>query len=558
MVIQKYTDNLYASEVYRELERTAVRKGHFKPTEEQQIKIASQQVQQKEAINKPIDATPSDDLVQDVARLAYAMRRKGYVAQADDLEQKLVIFKKAENSLYDVTPEKNKDFIQFGHRDGDVEIIEGSGDLGTIETIESLADKIKAVTLKQPTGKLPGKNASLSELAAIIKGAQTGAMGVDTGGGDGGVPQATDPTETDEGKIDAGTQSAIDQIKAQLKQIGDGFMQMQRVNFDNAMTTFLHGEAGKSSVFNTLGGNQYGELDRYGRMYKAAYGKGQPSAETIQNTLINNPQGANQYLQSIGVQDKVARRIQTMLTKLAQGYGDNPAQSQAERQERSEQQAQKSQQDEFAQKVQNQAQQIAYSVDTQIKQQQQRAQAALDKVNTELKKRADKALQIGQAVNQMAGWSTNNLRDARNFYIRVKNALPEIEGELANIQWILKGFGMQDVVQKIKQGTDLLKSSLSNLQKGLKGVAGSNIPATHGRLLEIRKLLQAQLAKDKDNAKAKNTLDLVNSFIGAITKNQTKGEKAVLNAIQGGYESWQDLDYDTVQLLDMVRAQGGE
>jgi hypothetical protein len=555
MVIQKYTDNLYASEVYRELERTAVRKGHFKPTEEQQIKIASQQVQQKEAINKPIDATPSDDLVQDVARLAYAMRRKGYVAQADDLEQKLVLFKKAESSLYDVTPEKNKDFIQFGHRDGDVEIIEGSGDLGTIETIESLADKIKAVTLKQPTGKLPGKDASLREIASFIKSAQLDAMKEDTGG-DGGVPQATDPTETDEGKIDAGTQSAINQIKAQLKQVGDGFLQMQSVNFDDAMTTFLHGEAGKSSVFNTLGGNQYGELDKYGRMYKAAYGKGQPSAQTIQSTLINNPQGANQYLQSIGVQDKVARRIQTMLTKLSQHYGYNPAPAQAEMQQRTEQQAQKSQQDELAKKVQEQAQQIAYSVDTQIKQQQQRAQAALDKVNTELKKRADKALQVGQAVNQMAGWSTNNLRDARNFYIRVKNALPQIEGELANVQWILKGFGMQDAAQKIQQGATLVKGSLKSLQKGLKGVAGSNIPATHGRLLEIRKLLQAQLAEDKDNAKAKNTLGLVNGFIGAITKNQAKGEKAVLDAIQGGYGSWQDLDYDTVQLLDMVK--GGE
>lgn len=154
MVIQKYTNNLYASEVYRELERQAVRNGHFKPSEEQQIKVAAQRVEQQAEINKPIDVTPSNDLVQDVARLAYAMRRKGYVVQADDLEQKLVMFKKAESDLYNVTQEKNKDFIQFSHRDGDVEIIEGAGELGTIETIESLAEKIRAVTLKQPTGKL--------------------------------------------------------------------------------------------------------------------------------------------------------------------------------------------------------------------------------------------------------------------------------------------------------------------------------------------------------------------------------------------------------------------
>lgn len=172
-MIAKYTNNLYSSEVYRELERQAVRKGHFKPSEEQVVKTAAAQVQQQEAINKPVDTTPSDDLAQDVARLAFAMRRKGYVRQAEDLEEKLVLFKKAERELYNVTPEKNSDFIQFSHRDGDKDIIEGAGELGVIETIDSLADKIRAVTQKEPTGKLPGKSASMNELAELIKNSET-------------------------------------------------------------------------------------------------------------------------------------------------------------------------------------------------------------------------------------------------------------------------------------------------------------------------------------------------------------------------------------------------
>lgn len=157
MTISKYTDNLYQSEVYRELERQAVKKGFFKPTEPELVKMAAQEVQQVD------DSSSSNDLIQDIARLAFAMRRKGFVAQAEDIEQKLVIFKRAENALYDVIDEKNSDLIDFAHRDGDVNLIPGSGDLGTFETMQSISDKIQAVIRKQPTGKQ-----GMAELAAMI------------------------------------------------------------------------------------------------------------------------------------------------------------------------------------------------------------------------------------------------------------------------------------------------------------------------------------------------------------------------------------------------------
>lgn len=177
--IAKYTTNLYASEVYRELERHAVRKGHFDPTPEEQVKLAAQEVKQHEQINQPVSAEPSHDLVQDVARLAFAMRRKGFVSQAADLEEKLVIFKQAESSLYNVTSETNKDFFDMAHSDGDYQV-EGFGELGAVETVENLAAKIRAVTEKNPTGKLPGKSAGLSALADLIKNAD---IGDEVGGG---------------------------------------------------------------------------------------------------------------------------------------------------------------------------------------------------------------------------------------------------------------------------------------------------------------------------------------------------------------------------------------
>jgi hypothetical protein len=95
MTLSKYTDNLYQSEVYRELERQAVKKGFFKPNDTEIVRLAAQEINMVEKINQPMDSSPSEDLVQDVVRLAFAMRRKGFIAQAEDIEQKLVIYKQA-------------------------------------------------------------------------------------------------------------------------------------------------------------------------------------------------------------------------------------------------------------------------------------------------------------------------------------------------------------------------------------------------------------------------------------------------------------------------------
>ena len=168
MVISKYTQNLYASEVYRELERQAVKKGFFNPSEEYIVKNAADMAIVQAKVNAKVSAEPTEDLIQDVASLAYALRRKGFVSYAEDIENKLVMYKRAEKEWYDVTTEKNQDFIDLAHKDGDVQIIEGAGELGQIETQKSLAEKILGVVNKEPTGKL-GMLASL-----ILKNAQEG------------------------------------------------------------------------------------------------------------------------------------------------------------------------------------------------------------------------------------------------------------------------------------------------------------------------------------------------------------------------------------------------
>ncbi len=558
MKIAKYTKNLYASEVYRELERHAVRKGHFDLTPEEQVKLAAQEVNQHTSINTPISAEPTNDLVQDVARLAFAMRRKGLVVQAENLEHKLVIFKQAESLLYNVTDEKNKDFIEMAHSDGDFQV-DGFGELGAIETIENIAAKIRAVTEKNPTGKL----ASLNDIATLIKNA--------FGEGEDDVENPTTTESTESGAVNVVTQSSVAQIKEQLKQISDGFKQMQSINLDDAMTTFFHGQPGKSSVFNALGGN-YQQLDRYGAMYKAAYGQGQPNAQTIESTLISNPNGANQYLQRIGVQDKIAKKLGDLLVKNAMGSGGavapstptsapstsapylgmTTAPSDAPYLGMGGETAYTSND-----KVKQQAKQISYSVDTQIKKQQQLAQEEVDKVNAKLEPIKVSALKLAGLIEPAVNWKTDNLRDVRNFYIRVNGSIGQMQGELAKIHWILNGFGYADAVQKITQGIDLIKGSLKNLGESIKNVSGANIPDTHGRLLEIKRNLKTVLEKDKENRQAQQTLNLVNKMIRAISENQTKGERAVLDVIQGGYKTWQEFDNDTIQLLELVKRDAG-
>lgn len=246
MTLSKYTDNLYQSEVYRELERQAVKKGFFKPTDAELVKLAAQEVQQTQSINQEVDTSASDDLIVDVARLAYAMRRKGLVTQAEDLEQKLVMFKQAENAFYNVTKETNEDLMNFAHRDGDVNIIEGSGDLGTFETLQSVADKILAVTRKEPTGKQPINR--LAALASMINkvAQQGGAPAYDTSS-QGGAPQGGAPAQGGQAATEAAPQPSSTFERA-APSVSREVPKTRRAMLANVQTTLEEFETNRKSA----------------------------------------------------------------------------------------------------------------------------------------------------------------------------------------------------------------------------------------------------------------------------------------------------------------------
>lgn len=133
------------SAVMRSLERVAVEKGLVKPD-----------ILKKEASAKPEEAPHT--LSEKILKLCEGLREQGFQKYADEVEVKFLMFKKAENSLYDITKEEGKDLIEFAHPDGGKKLDKGWSDLGTVETILEKQRKIQEVVNKKPTGKLASKN----------------------------------------------------------------------------------------------------------------------------------------------------------------------------------------------------------------------------------------------------------------------------------------------------------------------------------------------------------------------------------------------------------------
>lgn len=131
------------SEVYRELERHAVKKGFFEIRDEERVKLAAQQLKH----DKENDFSPSDNLEFDIARLADGLRSRGFERHADALENNYVMYKSAESSLYDLPSD---DVVDFAHRDGSVKLFDAESEYGVVEDKKDQAKKIKKIVEKGP------------------------------------------------------------------------------------------------------------------------------------------------------------------------------------------------------------------------------------------------------------------------------------------------------------------------------------------------------------------------------------------------------------------------
>ena len=134
------------SEVMRSLERVGVAKGI--------VKVA----QPTKSIYELIGARPgpTGNLTEDIVVLCDRLRKEGFESQALDIEQKFMMFKKAD-SLYQTSKETGEDLVNAAHPDGSHDLEGVVGD-ATVETILDRHLAFLDVLERKPTGKLAAKD----------------------------------------------------------------------------------------------------------------------------------------------------------------------------------------------------------------------------------------------------------------------------------------------------------------------------------------------------------------------------------------------------------------
>lgn len=161
------------SEVMRGLEQLALKEGWF--PEEPIVKEAEMQVR------------ASSNWEENIITLATHLRTRGFVKEADGLEDKYFTWKK----LATLTEE--------AHPEGDVAVAKANGDLADVETTESRHSKMVEVLKKQPTGKQASLDSWIVNVADEL-GVSLSKLGQDAPADAGLQPAPTTPVEKEEKK----------------------------------------------------------------------------------------------------------------------------------------------------------------------------------------------------------------------------------------------------------------------------------------------------------------------------------------------------------------------
>ena len=518
MKFQKYTNNLHSSELYREFERQAVKKGFFDQSEEQRVKVAAAEVA-LEHVND-ISTNVSEDLTQDVMRLATAMRKKGFEKQASDIEETLVTYKKASSALYDVTVDKNKDIFEFAHREGENQIIEGAGELGAIETIETAAMKIRKMIGKEPTGNLP-KGASLAALASLVK-------------------QADDASD-----IIQKLQFNKDYI---LKTI-DGFISGLNTSLQLDFNNFQLNTPAADSLYRALGANPQPYYDHV-RFHNAAFNGKAVNQQTIIDRIVSDPSNASKYLAAIGANYKLAA-FDIELISQALDFSNNDFKAQPS--------VSKESQEDTRRKAQVVAQQILKDWEIlRYNAERERAKAsnglaAWNKGTREL------IAKLTEFKKRISGLKLP--RDYLSFADSFVKFLPTVKHKVQAPIHALAGFGNSSldlnsfVSQLERGGTNLLAEAKSAIK--ITDDATKAVRATGGRLASIQNKISAAveekiipeghgLLKVRENAAIMEKI---------VNDNVTGGKEYVLQKLAeqfDKYESYKDFDIKTQQLDNQV------
>jgi hypothetical protein len=138
----------------RSLEKLAVSKGLIKP--DAVIKIANK------SENK--DFRPTNDFTVNIIKLCEGLRSFGFTKQAEEIELKFLLFKKASADNYNTSKEVGEDLVEAAHPEGSHTIENVLGD-AVVETIVDQKKKIEDIVNKKPTGKF----ASNKDIVEAVK-----------------------------------------------------------------------------------------------------------------------------------------------------------------------------------------------------------------------------------------------------------------------------------------------------------------------------------------------------------------------------------------------------
>jgi hypothetical protein len=387
---------------------------------------------------------------------------------------------KQASGLYGVTQDTTKAIIDFAHRDGDVDVV-GWGELGTFETIQSIADKILAVTKKLPKGADKGESdgfLAVEKVASLIKEGQENKYGF-----------------------------YIDNIKINLNSIVKtiNILNTPNISFSNVVNengsgTFLHGMPGLSSLFIQLGGD-YKSVDSYGRMYKNAFGKNVPNntseyAPLIKQNIVSNPANAFSYISSIGT--SVKSNELPLPTRFTMEGTRNTLK-------------------EFSDK----AGEVALKIASEIAGKHKAALDACRFVNDQLAKHKTGAAVVGAEIERLAG-SNVNTADSYSSYLYAQTVLNRLGTLEKEVWWtirILSGFGLY------KDSINI--GMISQTANGLKVAIEKEDPAIAQKINQSVQIL-AKLNSAKTKLESKNgevyqqAITIINSLISAISNNDQK------------------------------------
>lgn len=105
------------------------------------------------------------DLTNDIIALADGLRARGFVAQAEALEEKLFVREAAKKKV-EKAQKAEKTVLDEAHPDGDVEVAKSQSGMGKVWTEQSAKQEILKKVLKTPTGKYASMGAAVGLLAS--------------------------------------------------------------------------------------------------------------------------------------------------------------------------------------------------------------------------------------------------------------------------------------------------------------------------------------------------------------------------------------------------------